>query len=343
MKKSLHNFRNSLRSRLLALLWKQWAQLGVAAGVQESEALALDPEALVLFTCALGRWDPRLFDEMIDWLTINGRFLSLARLKALQKRHSFAGADILAAVAEVVAQRQPRLTWQLPRPTPGREPQPLFMTPDGPAMPAFGPLDETFLRHGWQRGKLEPRGYSQPFDPILPACALLRLRALFGRNARADIMLYLLTHANGHPHAIARAIGFSQKNVQDTLVEMRASGLVAVVRLSGREKHYRILERDRATFLDQANGPPEWIAWAPLFRALEHVWLQLREKGFQTDDQLLLASELRRLLDDIRPNLEAAGFGEHLARTQHIKGEAYVEACLTDLNSLTTAICGPAG
>src|SRR5438105_1946106 len=56
----------------VALAWDQWSQLGVsAASPPQREERAADPEALLLFTLELGRNDPRLFDEVLDWLALN--------------------------------------------------------------------------------------------------------------------------------------------------------------------------------------------------------------------------------------------------------------------------------
>jgi hypothetical protein len=36
----------------------------------QREEHAADPEALLLFTFEVGRNDPRLFDEVLDWLAL---------------------------------------------------------------------------------------------------------------------------------------------------------------------------------------------------------------------------------------------------------------------------------
>ena len=56
----------------------------------------LDPEALLLATTSLGR-DPRLFDEVLDWLNTNGQFINLQRLQNLGQR--FGDLTVLRAMA----------------------------------------------------------------------------------------------------------------------------------------------------------------------------------------------------------------------------------------------------
>lgn len=44
---------------------------------------AQDPEALVVFTLEVARADPGLFDELLDWLLVNEKLLSVRRLRAM--------------------------------------------------------------------------------------------------------------------------------------------------------------------------------------------------------------------------------------------------------------------
>ena len=68
----LKDFNSELRNRMHAFLWRQWGQLGLAsASVESKDEWVIDPEALLLLTGTLGRWDPRLFDEVIVWILKN--------------------------------------------------------------------------------------------------------------------------------------------------------------------------------------------------------------------------------------------------------------------------------
>jgi hypothetical protein len=72
MKPSLTTYRDEYRELLLDLLWRQWSTLGVAGHGSAEQERIIDPEALLLLTCTAARCDPRLFDEVIDWLQANG-------------------------------------------------------------------------------------------------------------------------------------------------------------------------------------------------------------------------------------------------------------------------------
>ena len=79
----ISELRERTRQGFLEFAWRQWAQAGLSANVTVLDDWAIDPEALILFTIAVARRDPRLFDEMLDWLTGNRRLLSMQRLRNL--------------------------------------------------------------------------------------------------------------------------------------------------------------------------------------------------------------------------------------------------------------------
>ena len=114
----ISELRETARQGFLDFAWRQWAQAGVSANVAGLDDWAIDPEALILFTIAVARRDPRLFDEMLDWLAVNRRLLSMQRLKNLSSRFpvdarlvgaviAWAGEPPTTAVAEESAGSEP--------------------------------------------------------------------------------------------------------------------------------------------------------------------------------------------------------------------------------------------
>ena len=67
--------------------------------VEGADRWAVDPEALVLFTIGIGRRDPRLFDEMLDWVASNRELLSKQRLRNLARRFPLPSALVAAVIA----------------------------------------------------------------------------------------------------------------------------------------------------------------------------------------------------------------------------------------------------
>ena len=338
MNPSLKAFRREYLTLLLDFLWRQWSALGVAGQVQANDDWVVDPEALLLLTCTIGRHDPRLFDEMLDWLQTNGRLINIMRLKRILRVEKFAGEQVLTAVAGVLAKGTETPKWkQLAalNPLPAAK-ETLFFSEDGQPIPVLGEPETIFARHGLQRGPLRLRGHSQEFRPAQTASLVLQLRALLGISVRCEIVFYLLTHDAAHPAQIAREAYYFERAVQGTLVDMSRSGVIQV-RSAKREKRYwlktavwlRLLNRD-----EQPEPAPRWVTWPPLFSALEQIWLRLNDPQLNDLESLLQASEVRQLMTRVRPALERAGFDRVLSDDRQHLGESYLPVFITDVNKL---------
>lgn len=305
---SLNEFNVNLRKYIIHFLWRQWAQLGVAsASAEKEDEWIIDPEALWLISATFARFDARLFDEILDWILKNAAFINIPRLKSLARRFGFDEMNVVAAMAAVVSQKNSRLNWRFSKAEQTSDATPLFLDVSEEPLPDFGTYDDTFLRFGYKRGKVVLRGLSRQFNAGMSACALLRLRAFFGINARAETVLYLMTHDMAHPSHIARETGFSQKNVQDTLVDMSGSGLVHPAKLEGRMKMYFMKKEHRMPFLSRPESPLQWITWAPVFRGLQILSKGVSKISSQPMSELLKNAELRRLFSKVQSKFEQAG------------------------------------
>lgn len=335
MAPSLTEFRDQYRDQLLRFLWRQWSALGVAGHAKSEDQWSVDPDALLLFTATIGRHDARLFDEVLDWLQANGTFINVQRLRRIQKTEGFAGGRVLAAIATMLGKGADALKWKglAEAVGPADNSESLFYLPDYKPMPVLGTPDERFAQFGLLRDAPALRGYSQEFRPNEQATLALQLRALFGVNARSDILQYLLTHQAAHPADIARQTYYFQKTVQDALVDMHCSGVVEL-RTSGREKHYWVQSSAWIALLNRRDesNMPYWVAWPAVFSVLERIWLKLQDPTLYATDQLMVAVELRQLLSEIRPAVEKAELPVNfLSRRQYI-GEEYVDTFLADIS-----------
>lgn len=338
MNPSLRAFRSEYLALLLDFLWRQWSALGVAGQVHTNEDWVIDPEALLLLTCTMGRHDPRLFDEMLDWLQTNGRLINVMRLKRILRVEKFSGDRILSAVAAVLAKGTETPKWkQLATISPtstGKET--LFFSEDGQPIPVLGEPETIFARYGLDRGPLRLRGHSQGFRPSQTASLILQLRALLGISVRCEIVFYLLTHDAAHPAQIAREGYYFERAVQGTLLDMSRSGVIQV-RSAKREKRYWIKPAEWLRLLNRADQPaPRWVTWPPFFSALEQIWLRLNDPKLNDLESLLQASEVRQLMTTIRPALERAGFDRSLSDDRQYLGESYLPAFIADVKSLLT-------
>ncbi|MBD3383338.1 hypothetical protein GF407_00290 [candidate division KSB1 bacterium] len=338
----LKNFKEDFLESLLGFLWRQWSALGVQGYSDENDTWVIDPEALMLFSLTFSRYESRLFDEIMDWLDTHGQHIHIQRLRRIQNHEAYSSYKLLSAIAFIMAKRGKPSKWnRLASYTRIIEkPENLFYIKKSKQQAHFGATDLDFEKFGYLRGPLEFRGHTQSIQVMKNTGLLFRLRSLFGVNARAEILLYLLTHKAGHPRKIARECYYYQKTIQDALVEMGSSGIIRIQQ-RGKEKHYEIRKNDWYTLLQISGTPPVWITWPPLFRALEQVWLKINDTGFLDLDYLLQASELRKLMKTIRPGIEMAGFGSDLSDDSQHLGEAFTPVFVKDIRWLLERLCFP--
>ena len=322
---SLATFRSDFSDRLLNLLWRQWTTVGVAGNVARLERLIIDPEALVLISCEVARRDPRLFDAMLDWLRINGRYVNVARLQRMLREHEYSAGAVLAAVAATTRTADSSAKWSrmaTPKKRTG-SPKPLFRLPNGTPLPVAREPDSVFLEHGFLREAYEQRDIARIFSPVPAANLLLRLRAFLGVNARCEILVHLLTHGSGSPRAIARASSYYPATVSKALAEMNDSGYI-VSRFQGRQRFYSATSASLRDFF-VGHEEPVWLGWGALMRALEITWLFLNASERDDETPLEQASGLRRLVKAaIADLLGAAGVDASLAGYERHAGDSLI-------------------
>jgi hypothetical protein len=174
---------------------------------------------------------------------------------------------------------------------------------------------------------------TQPANPDLPANLLFRLRALFGVNARADILAYLLSHEDGHPPEIARQTGYFPKTIQMTLMEMECSGKIQAVR-RGREKHYRLDQREWTMLrpMGASTTPcPRWVAWPSFVAAMTGIWTLLQNQKLAQASPALQAGEWQKQMNRIQPWLMQCNLGISFRNAQRLHGDNYLQAVQEDL------------
>ncbi len=336
MMPSPHAFNAGIRQRLLDLIWQQWSAVGVAGHDTGASTAVVDLEALVLITTVHGRTDPRLFEEMLDWLWVNAHGVNVQRLRNIQKQLQLGDAQVLSAIADWLNQRTALSKWKsLMRPasSPLPAPEPLFRLPDGRALPWQGDLDPVFARHGLQCSPLRRREMSRPPNPRSAAALSWKLRNLFGVQSRCEIILWLLTHERGHSAQIARATYYFPRGVENTLRELAASGM-AFTASRGRAITYQINPDEWLLFLrswKRPNGAPLWMDW-PRFFALQE---RLMAAGFAKEmSSLLHASELRRVFEESLPLLAAGELSAAFSAGRNHTGTEFTAALSKDIDTL---------
>lgn len=317
--------RDTVRQALLDFAWRQWAQIGVSSTVEGADRWAVDPEALILFTIGIARRDPRLFDEMLDWMAFNHELLSTQRLRNLAGRFPLP-SGLVAAVAAWTQQ-----TAHVNPPASDQDGEPVF-SPD--VLAFVSQPDPVFAGHGFIRPPATRTGKSREPDPALPVNLSFRLRRLFGPGGRSETMRVLLTCPDGPLDAarIADEAGFAKRNISDVLTSLTASGVIKAA-WAGNERHFTA-HRDRwALLLDLAEPDmPSFVSWVHLLPAALEIITWLDDRAGSAQSEYLIASQARGLINRLTRDLEAGGID-----TQHRQpayGADYLPAFVETSNAL---------
>jgi len=285
-----------LRDALVQRAWAQWIALGVSA-VGRPEEYVVDPEALVALTAELGDADARLRDTSIDWCIAYGRYVNTTRLRRVVEEMGTRPESIGEYAATVAGGGGPR--WPM-----ASDPRPGFRS----------------------RGK----AHLEHLDSV--PRLILRLRAAFGVNARADVLAALalrpgaaLTLAD-----LARITRFTKRNVALTVDALTLAGLVGL-EVVGNERRAN-LRRDRLRpWLPSARVEP--VGWVDRFR-VGLATLRFLD-GQQPIRRGVRAIEARVLVRDLQPAIRRALLSQ--PNTERL-GKAFGDAFDEWVERLTLAL-----
>lgn len=291
-----------LTGELLGFAWDEWAQMGLLASARARSPWAQDPEALILFTLQVARADPRLFDELMDWVLTNEQLLSVRRLRSL----CIDDVDraLTAATVGWLARQRPRARLRAQSGWAPAQQQPLFV-----GLGPFGEPDKDFAACGLLRPALSPSGNSQLADPLAPINLAFRLRQILGVGIRAEVMRILLCTSAPWvgTQALARSVGYSKRNVHDALSGLSNANVIALATVGG-EQRYAANRRGWVALLGLAEQRlPVHREWPQLLGALRLILRFLSGPELESLSDYMRASCTRDLLETVRPQLAFAG------------------------------------
>jgi uncharacterized protein YegP (UPF0339 family) len=296
--------RARLSSALLDFAWNEWAQMGILASPRHERRWAQDPEALLLFTLEVARDDPRLFDEILDWLLHNEPLISLRRVHTL--RDGAEDERLSDAVFEwVSSQRRPHARRRLPK-SAIPETEALFREADLPALRT----DPMFSAFGFARPPSQPTGKSRKPELTAPINFAFRLRQLLGVGARAEAVRYLLTADidSATVAEVAEPSGYTKRNVQQALQALHAAGGAVTLASSGGEQRFAADRARWAHLLDlEPYDLPIYRDWPALLGSLRRILRWLSRPELESLSDYMSASQAADLLDVVRPQLARAG------------------------------------
>jgi len=331
------DFRNLFLDNILTFLWRQWSTLGVLGEARTEDPWVIDPEPMLLFTLEMGRYEPRLFDEVLDWLVVNGTWIDLQRLRGILRGKDQTSIKLIGAVGKFLVQESDERKWRnianfckLKMQESLDSPESLFFSKDGKRYPPSPEPDSFFLSCGFNRPQLNVRRLTREVPITSQRTIRFLLRALFGVGSRAECLVYLLTNEGGHPAEVARAIGLSVRGTQDALIDLSRSGLV-LTRTRGKRKIEYWLSHERWwEFLTKGSiseiKKPIWIDWISLFSALLRVWAALNELAKEELSDYMRSSKLRDSMETVGNEFLKSGLDIPPIPGRNIKPSEYEKA-----------------
>jgi hypothetical protein len=326
-----------LRDRLVAFAWDEWAQMGLLVTPHRHSPWAQDPEALIVFTLEVARAEPRLFDELLDWILVNESLLSVRRLRAMCIDETDRSLTT-AALAWLDHQRPRARLGNAGRSAAPSTLQPLF----GSGIHVSEP-DEDFASAGWLRPALSPSHKSQPPDLKAPINLAYRLRQILGVGVRAEVVRILLTTEVPWINAqtLARSTGYAKRNVHDALTGLSAAGVVSAFTVSAEQRYTADRPAWAALLGSEPEGLPVNRDWLQLLAVLRRALRWSQQPDLTTMSDYLRTSRARDLLEAISSDLAFAGIPTHSSPSPEGAWHSLEEVCerlLTAIGAGDTAV-----
>lgn len=335
----MESWHDGLAKIIDEIIWSQWATLGAYVTVEPCRKAIVDPEALLVATCAFGRQDARILDEALDWTIANHALLKPWRLKRISRAFGPGTRRTMGAMLEFAAHDLgkdlfPGVIKEAGKGLGGMEVEELFRREKGRYTQGRKQPDEIFLKWKLLRGSPRIRRHSDRPDLGNPANLMLRLRDYYGAGARADVMTYMLTNEGGSSHGIAIKIKYRQGSVYGVLEDLVGAGIA--YKKGGRGNAYYWIEQEKiAASLGLAGKRPVFVVWGDVFRAFDMVISDWWDHQEDYTNEFLSAERMRDLMVRIVPLLRNAG--EPLARlpapdARKLKGAEHVETLMDFLD-----------
>ena len=306
----LSEFKVVLQEHVLNLLWEQWCALGVVGYTSGASKTIIDPESLLLATLRFGRYDQRLFDEVLDWLTVNHKLISVQRITKIQESLHLCEPRILAAVCGWIGLHDSTTKWKRLAAVDLQENivnESFFMQKNGSQQWSPQKEDSHFLSYGYSRNPVEIRNMSSIPKPTGAATSLLQFRSLFGVNTRAEIMLLLLAHESQSIQEIADKTFYSWHAVQSILQDMAGSGLL-IHGGAKRSRRYSLVRESWQPILLFPIESLRWQEWGRYFGIAARLWEMLSDESVQKASATVQAVRTRNwVTEGMRDDFDKAG------------------------------------
>lgn len=226
--------RDVLDEASLSLAWSLWGELGVSTWERRHQGWSVELEPLVAFTAFLAVRDRRLAREAIDWCISNSAFVSLSQFRSVTAGEGWGEREALQDLAATMMALTGR-KW------PGAE-----------------------RGRAW---RVEPSGRSRLRELSEPSLFQLRLRAVFGVGARAELLRWMLSYPSQEwtVAQLGERIAYTQRQAAADL-EMLASGGLLKKSTGGPSRYVLADPPGVARVLGEL--PRFTPRWLPMFQVL---------------------------------------------------------------------------
>jgi len=344
MTTSVTAFRSEFSEKVLNFVWGQWCQIGVAGSAALKAQWVIDPEPLLTFTTEVARRDARMFDEVLDWIVTNGRWINTQRLATIVRQDKTGDPSVMGAIASWMSDQDKSMKWRgIARRavrTEQKQAQPLFTTQSKGAARLDAQPEAHFERYGLVRGPVHTRGMTKAVNMKDPRNVMFKSRAAFGIAIRADVMAYLVSTDGGYARRIAEILGYNHMRVSEVLSAMAEAGMVSV-HSAGRTKHYRAdREQWQSVILPDRSSASKWVNWRPLIRGLTTIWREVWALDEKRADTYVFSSKMRTAMQAARDDLQSSGVHFAIEDDNGHVAEAYLPVFLRDIAGIMTSLGG---
>jgi predicted transcriptional regulator len=285
MELSLKKFKEEFYNDLLEIYWRHWTSVGVSSHVQPERYWIIDLEALIVSTLAIGLLDKRLLSVSLEWLAKNGHWINLSRLKRIVTSFAkpFHGSQeplIVPEICELFIEKYNKFA----RSNMIHEERAYYGS-GAKMLNEYKNIFNTF----------KPKGVVTEPKLQNPSLVQLLLRGTFGVDARAEILIYLLSHDSGNSNSIAKEIYYNQKNIYRILEQWTHSQMVMKISQNKTAK-YSLQKKGELLRVIGLEKIPAYMNWVRTF-----LWLDQISKALSfprwSESEYLLSSFFRDLLN----------------------------------------------
>lgn len=293
------DFRKEVTGALTEFAWRQWSQMGLLGYSTGNESRAADPEALLLLSFDLGRYEPRLIDEVGGWLTTNQNVVSVQRLRNLC--HDDEDRRLVEAV----------LRWASGygfRKAGVNRDRSEYLTPEGYFRETVVPVtepDPAFLASGFVKPPMSPTGKSVTPDLTRPINIAFRLRKMLGVGVRSEVIRVLWGQAERSMtvRELSEATGYSKRNIQETIHDLADASAIRQDRVAGQIRNSLPVEQ-WGPLVSPGNGiRAEFENWPKYLHAFRQLQRWLWNVSSMDLSGYALASSASQAYEKLKPDL----------------------------------------